>query len=94
MLRDSKQSSCLIDALKQHIQNRSVKGINIDMPNLATTDRDAYTKWILSLTEAFHENGLFVTLTLPMNHPAFDYENIGRIADVVIIKAYGEHATA
>lgn len=76
------------------MQNRSVKGINIDIENVSTSDRDAYTDWLLSLTESFHDSDLFVTVSVPVNNRAFDYANIGRIADTVIVQAYDEHSVA
>lgn len=84
---------CLIDALKQGVKNRSAKGVNIDVVNLMFLGRTAYTAWLLSLVESFHEDGLYVTVDVPMNNAAYDYENIGKMADIITIKAYDEHST-
>lgn len=92
ILGDKKQSECLIDTLKWNIRNRSVRGINIDMANLKAVDRDAYTDWLLSLTESFHQNNLSVVVSVPMDSEAFDYENIGHVVDDVIVRAYDEHS--
>ena len=76
------------------MKNRSVKGINIDVENVSTSDRDVYTDWLLSLTESFHENDLSMTVSVPVDNRAFDYANIGRMADIIIVKAYDEHSVA
>lgn len=83
--------TCLIENLKRHIKNRSVPGIDIDIANIAMENRDAYVSWLLSLVESFHEDGLSVIVSVPFNNPAFDYGNIGKMADMVIVKAYDEH---
>lgn len=92
IIKNKVQSACLIDKLKQNIENRSAMGINIDIDEISLFDRDAYTNWLLSLTEVFHNNKLYVTVSVPMDNIAYDYGNIGLIADAVIIKAYNEHS--
>ena len=43
------------------------------------------------MTEALHARGYLVTVDVPMNDEAYDYEAIGRIADAVVLMAYDQH---
>ena len=55
-------------------------------------DRDRFTLWLLALVEVFHQDNLSVFIQIPVNNRAYDYINIGKIADTIIIKAYNEHS--
>lgn len=59
---------------------------------MAQKDREAYLNWIISLTESFHASGLYVSVVLPVYaDPSFDYKNIAKAVDFVVVSAYGEH---
>ena len=54
-------------------------------------DRDIYTEWLLSLIKSFHDDSLLVAVNINLNDTAFDYKNIARMSDAVVLKAYDEH---
>ena len=80
-----------MNELKWNIQNRSGSGVNIDIDGMKVSDRDVFTDWLLKVVESFHKSNLFVSVTVPMNNDAFDYKNIGALADMVLIKGYDEN---
>jgi cellulose synthase/poly-beta-1,6-N-acetylglucosamine synthase-like glycosyltransferase/spore germination protein YaaH len=92
-LRDGKKGRCLIDQLKWNVRNRSLKGIVVDI-EIPLADRNAYTDWIFSLVQSFHDDGLYVAVMLPVENPRFDYASLGAEADFVILKAYDENSSA
>lgn len=94
VIRDKGKSKCLISELKRAVEKRSVPGIDLDISDLQPQDRDFYTAWLLSLTEAFHDDGLYVAANVPMDNFAYDYARIGRIADIVVVRGFDEHAKA
>jgi len=85
-ISDQKKGACLISVLKSKIINRGVLGIHIDIIGLQPKDRDIYTDWLISLVDSFHHNGLFVTVGVDLDSAAYDYPNISRTVDAVIIK--------
>ena len=90
-IKNKSQSKCLISWLKEKIKNRSVKWINIDIKNIEQSETDFYSDWLANLVKSFHEDGLYVSVNVPLNNLAFDYQSLGVIADIVIIKAFDEN---
>ncbi len=91
LIKNESQGDCLIAGLKKSIQKNNVDGINLDIENLKPDDREILNDWLVKLVHSFHENGLAVTIDLPVNDNAFDYEFIGTIVDRVVLMAYDEH---
>ena len=53
--------------------------------------RNNLLNWLSDFATALHKNNLFLTVDVPLNDEAFDYEAIGKIADAVVVMAYDEH---
>ncbi len=75
------------------------QGINLDFEGLGYQDdgeglkavQDAFTKFVMLLAEQVKVNNLTLTLTLHAPNSAYkgyDYEELGRLADRIIIMAY------
>ncbi len=84
-------SQALIEELVQRFKALKVAGINIDFESLAASDRNNYTDWLKRLSAAFHQAGMFVTVDVPFDDRAYDYDEIGKLADAVVVMAYDEH---
>jgi spore germination protein len=78
-------------------------GVNLDFEGIAPEDRAAYTSFVVDLTRLLHQNGYYVTLSVPAetsNQPlnawtgAYDYRALGKVADLLMIMAYDEHSVA
>jgi spore germination protein len=76
-------------------------GVNLDFEGIAPGDRNRYTRFVDDLTRLFHANGYYVTLSVPAeteDNPdnswtgAYDYRQLGRAADLVMVMAYDEHS--
>jgi len=63
----------------------------LDIENLESNDREFLSDWLVKLVHSFHENNLAVTIDLPVNDNAFDYEFIGNTVDRVVLMSYDEH---
>ncbi len=91
MLKDWDARPRLISALIQSLLQDHAAGLNVDMEALEPGDRENLLNWLSDLAAALHKKGLFLTIDVPLNDLAFDYEAIGKIADLVVVMAYDEH---
>ena len=69
-------------------------GINIDIEQLSAAEKDNFSEWIKRLVTAFHADHLLVSVDVPLNDDAFDYEYLGEVADAVVVMAYDQHYAA
>ncbi len=69
----------------------NVLGVNLDFEELSPSDRDPLLDFVLAVTASLHQAGFLVTIDVPLNDPAFDYEAMGKIADLVVLMAYDQH---
>ncbi|HIW35087.1 MAG TPA: glycoside hydrolase [Candidatus Paenibacillus intestinavium] len=98
-LKDSVAQNVFITALIKSLKAINVKGLNLDFENISAKDRDAFTAFVIKLTEAAHKQKLTVSVDLMRgdvrwNHnTAYDQAAIGKVVDYVMIMAYDEHWT-
>jgi spore germination protein YaaH/peptidoglycan/xylan/chitin deacetylase (PgdA/CDA1 family) len=86
----SELSLLIVNTLKKY----DLKGINIDVEEITPESGNDYLEFLYELAQFMHKDGLYLTVDVPMNDEAFDYEAIGQIADFVIVMAYDEHFTS
>lgn len=76
------------------------QGVNLDFENVDPKDRYSYNSFLLELSAKLKPKGYLVTIDVPAKgHEdlknswagAFDYAEIGRLCDTVMIMAYDEH---
>lgn len=91
LLHDEEASRDMIHSLVARLQAVRAQGINVDFEQLEQNDRQLFVDWVEDLVKEFHANGLYVTVDLPLNDEAYDYEAIGQLADAVVVMAYDEH---
>jgi len=65
-------------------------GINLDIEDLVAADRNDYTKWVAQVADVFHRHHLLVSIDLPVNEDAFNYEELGKLTDIVVIMGYDQ----
>jgi spore germination protein YaaH len=83
------------------ISEEGYSGINIDIENVYPKDRSAYTAFIKELKEKLSPFGFITTVSVPAKTydsylkdnwgGAFDYSEIGKYADKIVIMTYDEH---
>ncbi|WP_223820845.1 glycosyl hydrolase family 18 protein [Bacillus sp. S3] len=100
VLDNENNRNVFIQNLRNEMKQFQYDGMNIDMENLYLTDRDSFSLFIKKLTEALHEDGKAVTVSVPANtgdsranpwSPWFDYEKLGQYSDGLMIMTYDEH---
>jgi peptidoglycan-N-acetylglucosamine deacetylase len=91
LLDDEAKGKAFIASLKAEVLVMKADGVNIDFEQLSADERDNFSQWIKWLADSFHQDGLLVTVDVPLYDEAFDYELLGETADFVVLMAYDEH---
>ncbi|OAS82470.1 MULTISPECIES: glycosyltransferase [Metabacillus] len=90
LLNSPKAQSELIKNLHEQIKKHGYDGINIDFENINKSDRDLLTNFMKELYSTFHNDGLLVTIDVPPANEAFDYQNLEKYSDRMILMLYDE----
>lgn len=85
----------IAEAVKKH----HLDGVNIDIENLSEKERDQQTEFLKMLADELHPLGKILSVAVAPAQSdsakgwmgAFDFEEIGKIADTVFIMAYEQH---
>ncbi|HET8932491.1 MAG TPA: glycosyltransferase, partial [Polyangiales bacterium] len=91
VLSNSATRACLIKKLIPRLVALKVGGINLDFEELRPEHSDAFLEFLVELRNQLHAHSMRLTVDVPTQHPAFDYEYIGDVADAVMVMAYDEH---
>lgn len=91
ILKDPVKRTALINSLFGLIRSNGFKGINIDLENLVDSDRPYLVAFMKELYGKFHGAGLLVTQDMAMDDPGYDYKELAKYNDYVILMAYDEH---
>lgn len=100
LLESSQNRQNLINNLLQAVKQNNYKGVNIDLEGIYSYDRNQFTAFMSELYNTFHSQGLLVTIAVPAktwDNPsdgwsgAYDYAQIGKYSDKVIIMTYDYH---
>jgi peptidoglycan-N-acetylglucosamine deacetylase len=91
LIRDDSMVAAFASNLAASLVAAHAQGVNLDIEQVDPADKDLYLDWLEAVTDACHKKNLYVTVDVPMNDDAFDYEAIGEIADAVVLMDYDEH---
>ncbi|MCM3652951.1 glycosyltransferase [Metabacillus litoralis] len=91
LLNSPEEQEKLIKKLHELIKKQGFDGINIDFENLNKNDRDLLPQFIKNLYTVFHAEGLSVSIDVPAANKAFDYKELEKYVDQMIVMAYDEN---
>lgn len=100
LLESSENRQRLINNILNSLKQNNYKGVNIDLEGIYSYDRSQFTDFMTELYNTLHPQGLMVTVAVPaktVDNPsdgwsgAYDYAQIGKYSDKVIIMAYDDH---
>lgn len=77
----------IVKTLKKY----NLKAINIDVEGLSDLDCSHYLDFLDELSDLLHENKMYLTVDVPINDSQVDYEEIGKVADLVFVMAYDQN---
>lgn len=101
VLSDASTRKKLIDNILLIMSKEEYSGVNIDIENIYWYNRDNYTSFIKDLKARLAPYGFLTTLSVPAKtydsyknnnwSGAFDYPEIGKYADKILLMTYDEH---
>jgi peptidoglycan-N-acetylglucosamine deacetylase len=91
LLHSPSEQAKLIKSLHEQIKRHGFDGINIDFENLNKDDRDLLTQFMKELYQVFHADGLSVSIDVPPANEAFDYKELEKYTDQIILMSYDEN---
>lgn len=77
----------IVKDLKMH----HYSGINMDFESLNADDKDLYVGFISKLSSALKASQLKLSIDVPAEDEAFDYDKLTDLADYMIVMMYDEH---
>lgn len=100
LLENQSNRERLISNILSCIKLNNYKGVNIDIEGVYSSDRQYFTAFMSELYNTLHPYGYSITAALPAktgDYPnaswfgAYDYGQIGKYADEVMLMTYDEH---
>lgn len=101
LLESSDNRKLLIKNILNTLKTNNYKGVNIDFENVYYYDRDYYTSFLKELYRELNSQGFIVTASVPAKTSdnlkdswsgAYDYKEIAKYTDQVILMTYDEHS--
>jgi spore germination protein len=91
----------LVENIVRYVEVEGYAGFDLDLEDIAPTDRDAYTSLVARLAEALHARGKWLAIAVPPKErelpdgfaAAYDYAALGQHADQILLMTY-EYAGA
>ncbi|MBE5394909.1 S-layer homology domain-containing protein [Brevibacillus borstelensis] len=88
--------AAVVNKLAQLSDKYQIDGINIDFENIKPGDREAFTAFVKELAQAMHAKGRTVSVDVPPDTQTdwsapYDYANLARYADYIVLMGYEEH---
>lgn len=90
-LRSDEARQCVARKLADRLHQLSADGINLDLEDLAPEDSEYFLEFLVELRKELRRFGMRLTVDVPFQDPAFDYEYIAKVSDAVMVMAYDEH---
>lgn len=100
VVADAPTRAVTVENILKVLKENGMAGVNIDIENVNSADRQAYTDFVRALVDKLRPEGLKVTLSIPAKtvdrlndgwSGGFDYPALGRLADYIMPMAYDEH---
>ncbi len=91
-----------IAGILQVMRGQAYDGVVLDFQNVASRDRQALSRFVTDLAVQLHDHGRPLTVVVPAKAreatgtttDAYDLAALGRAADWVIVRTYGEYRSA
>ncbi|MEI6132203.1 MAG: polysaccharide deacetylase family protein [Bacillota bacterium] len=89
-IHDYSNRAALIDLISKNLIKYKIEGINVDVESIDISAKNDYLDFLDELKMKLHAINKYITVDVPMNNEAFDYEASSLIADLVVVMAYDE----
>ncbi len=91
------KTDSLIKNLNQAAFQNHWDGVNIDIENVSSQDRNTFSQFIKSLSSALHQSHVILSIDIPPDAKGgndsspFDHQVLGQYCDYVALMGYDEH---
>jgi len=82
----------LIVDLHSYVRERGYQGISIDFEAVPKASQPRLVAFMEELYQEFHNDGLLVSQSVPVDDREFDFQRLATANDYLIMMAYDEHA--
>ncbi len=80
-----------IKDMLEYVKTNDFDGINIDFEEIHPEDKANLTDFMEKVYEAFHQQGLMVSMDIPPNNNSYDYASLAANVDRMIVMLYDQH---
>jgi spore germination protein len=96
LLSQADKTALAIKQLTTYVQKYQIDGLNIDFENVDANDRNLLSTFIKNLAEEMHAQNKTLSISVSPDTGsdwtnAFDYSELGKNADYLVVMAYDEH---
>lgn len=97
VLNDEEKRDNLIEQIVELAVIGGFNGVDIDFENIRENDREEFNKFIEKLASELHKKDKALSISLPVKtekvdwHKAYDYAELGKHADLLILMAYDKN---
>ena len=91
VLADPATRKRTIEQLVTYVERQHFAGISIDFENIAAKAQPNFQCFVGELYAVLNPRGLSLSVNVPADNPAFDYRNLARKVDYLILMGYDEH---
>jgi cellulose synthase/poly-beta-1,6-N-acetylglucosamine synthase-like glycosyltransferase/peptidoglycan/xylan/chitin deacetylase (PgdA/CDA1 family)/spore germination protein YaaH len=91
MLANPAARARTIEQLAAYVDSHGFAGVSVDFENIAARDQPALRRFIGELYAVLHPRNLLLSVNVPASDPAFNYSELARNVDYLILMAYDEH---
>lgn len=91
MLANPAARARVVEQLVAYVERHRFAGVSIDFEDIAAKAQPDFQRFMAELYAVLHPKNLLLSVNVPVSDPAFDYRNLARNADYLILMAYDEH---
>ena len=91
MLQTAAARQHLTDQAVQYLTQSHSAGLVVDFEEIPQKSQKDFTQFVAELAAALHRSNLKLMVCLPAADWAYDYANIGKSADAVVLMNYDQH---
>jgi cellulose synthase/poly-beta-1,6-N-acetylglucosamine synthase-like glycosyltransferase/peptidoglycan/xylan/chitin deacetylase (PgdA/CDA1 family)/spore germination protein YaaH len=91
MLADPAARKRSIHQLLAYLEEHRFAGISVDFENIVPKAQPNFQRFVAELYAALNPKGLLVSVNVPADDEAFNYRDLARNTDYLIVMAYDEH---
>lgn len=93
IIRSSSLRKCLLANIIPKLKSHNAYGLILDIDGLSEAESDDFLRFVSELSNALHQNNLWLQVVVPAGNRAYNIDVIKNYADFVVIGLNGEHYT-